>query len=242
MERPILFNTEMVQAILEDRKRTTRRIIKKKYSNTDIELLANKGGTRFVEMQNDAPKDIIREDGSRRVHVKAFSEIKQPYQVGNILYVRETFYQYGEWMTHEIRKEDGENKQKQFFAPKKDKTIYFIDNIPNDIKVLHGYKSGRGYYKRPSLFMPKEAARIFLKVTDVRVERLKDMKEEDALKEGFVSTAKLTDDELDYTGIYAIENFRELWDSLYKIHNQGWEDNPWVWVIEFERINKGEKE
>ncbi|MDU4954010.1 MAG: hypothetical protein E6X21_17000, partial [Clostridium sp.] len=91
MEKPILFNTDMVRAILEGRKTCTRRVIKNKYDNADITFFENKYGKRLVYMQNDTPKDIIHEDGSRTCHLKAYEEIKKPYEVGDILWVRETW-------------------------------------------------------------------------------------------------------------------------------------------------------
>lgn len=85
--------------------------------------------------------------------------------------------------------------------------------------------------------MPKEAARIFLKVTGVRVERLQDMTEEDALKEGVEAGALFIDDET--LEIPAVRRFQKLWNSTIKksdMDKYGWNENPWVWVIEFERL------
>lgn len=91
----------------------------------------------------------------------------------------------------------------------------------------------------PSIHMPKEAARIFLRVTDVRVERLQDITSEQLRKEGLTSCAVHCGDmEI------AIEEWRFLWDSTIKKTNlvtYGWNANPWVWVIEFEKINKEDK-
>jgi hypothetical protein len=97
---------------------------------------------------------------------------------------------------------------------------------------------------RPSLFMPKEAARIFLRITDVRVKRLQDITEEDARDEG-------VGDPYDYQapeyyeqphmrGIgYFASAFAGLWDSLNSKRGYGWDTNPWVWVYSFERCGKG---
>lgn len=97
---------------------------------------------------------------------------------------------------------------------------------------------------RPSIHMPKEAARIWLKVTDVRVERLQDMDWRDALDEGVN-----TQFPRDKTGEYIfdenpIDDFIELWDSTIKksdLDRYGWDASPWVWVIEFERCEKPEE-
>lgn len=97
---------------------------------------------------------------------------------------------------------------------------------------------------KPSIFMPKEACRIFLKVTDVRVERLQDISEEDAISEGvekhsdYGSTGYIHYGEPDaaYTDIDAVWSFETLWES---INGSGsWDANPWVWVYELERCEK----
>ena len=87
----------------------------------------------------------------------------------------------------------------------------------------------------PSIHMPKEAARIFLKVTSVKVERLQNMDEESGLKEGIPKRGSRL----------PIFVFMELWDSTIKksdLDEYGWDANPWVWVIEFERCEKPESE
>ena len=95
----------------------------------------------------------------------------------------------------------------------------------------------------PSIHMPKEAARIFLKVTDVRVERLQDMSEVDTAKEGIrtdIQTHRL-DDPGFIENVGGVELFKQLWDSTIKkedIDLYGWDANPYVWVIEFERCEK----
>ncbi len=224
-EKPILFNTEMVKAIMEGRKTVTRRIIKNKYSNANIEWFEDKYGKRLVYMQNDSPKDIIHDNGSRTCYLKSYKEILQPYKVGDILYVRETWCK------------DGES---YFFKADTDMDEAIIYMAINDLKW------------KPSIHMPKEAARIFLKVTNVRVERLQDITEEGAIKEGIRAYTK---DEKVYN--YALNEeqypwivmprepitpFCKLWNSTIKkdqLNKYSWQANPWVWVIEFERIEKG---
>ena len=91
---------------------------------------------------------------------------------------------------------------------------------------------------KPSIHMPKEAARIWLKVTDVRVERLQEMDKTDALKEGI-------DPRLCINLSHALTKFKKIWDSTIKksdLDIYGWKANPWVWVIEFERCEKLGKE
>lgn len=227
MEKPILFNTDMVRAILEGRKTCTRRVIKNKYDNADITFFENKYGKRLVYMQNDTPKDIIHEDGSRTCHLKAYEEIKKPYEVGDILWVRETWCDATTDLYVDSDLELGDCK----YIFKVDDNGRIQPIIELDVKRW-----------RPSIHMPKEAARIFLEVTSVRAERLKDIAEDGAKAEGAISTAIENEDGTDYVGLYAIENFREIWNSTIKKeerHKYGWKANPWVWVIEFkEKIRK----
>lgn len=146
---------------------------------------------------------------------------KPPYQPGDILYVRET---WSEWT---------------------DGYIYKAWNSP----FPQVGKSSVMKWK-PSIHMPKEAARIWLKVTDVRVERLQKMTDEDCEKEGLENACKKCESHLfncdicmNNDGIK--EEFKELWDSTIKkadIDKYGWSANPWVWVIEFERCEEPGKE
>lgn len=187
--KPILFNTEMVQAILEGRKTVTRRKIDRDITNfCDVDT----DGTLLDYQNCDGdfinPVDLCR------------------YRKGDILWVRETWSEHQEYYN---------NSAKVFAEP------HYI------------YKADGVYANkwRPSIHMPKEAARIFLKVTDVRVERLQDITEEDAIAEGMSKT--LVDG---VVFISAKGNFHVFWDSLSIKRGYGWDTNPWVWVIEFERV------
>lgn len=177
--KPILFNTEMVRAILDGRKTCTRRLV------------------RFLPGENPQWTGYIR-DGLMLYNGRNEPCImKAPYQPGDILYVRETWKK----------------------AP--NGYYYYEDWQRNDIADVTKWK--------PSIYMPKDAARIWLKVTDVRVERLQDMTDDDAEAEGC----------FDYTSTAL--GFFYIWDSTIKksdIDRYGWDANPWVWVIEFERCEK----
>ena len=105
------------------------------------------------------------------------------------------------------------------------------------------YKAGHEYADRlddlkqwrPSIFMPKEACRIFLRVTDVRVERVRDISEADATSEG---VKNYHDSKGNITTKNKVEAFRHLWDYLNEKRGFGWDTNPWVWVYTFERVEK----
>ena len=92
---------------------------------------------------------------------------------------------------------------------------------------------------KPSIHMPRWASRITIEITGVRVERLNDISEQDAIAEGLTSNAKLTDDGKDYTGFYASDNFLNLWCKIYG--DGSFDANPWVWVVEFVTIKDGAK-
>lgn len=208
--KPILFNTEMVRAIL-DGKTVTRRVIK---------FPTN----RYTGQVPIADKVSLTE---LRIDKANFSEepfygfdVKLPYQPCDILYVRET------WSDHYVPDEDGKPKLEY---------CYKADEINIKAECLLG-ENNRWY---PSIHMPKEAARIWLKVTDVQVERLQDITEQQAKQEGFV-------DDTEYcVGDTARGHFAKDWRKTIKkkdIERYGWEANPWVWAIEFERCEKPESE
>ncbi len=194
--KPILFNTEEVQATLDNRKTVTRRVVKK---STVDKFVLSQDGRLLGNFNADYP-----EWGTYPTIDDA------PYRPGDILYVRETFFEY---KGHFYYKADGKHE---------------------------GLARMGIYFKwRPSIHMPCKAARIFLRVTDVRVERLQDINDDEALKEGF-----------GYFGAVdwiksPFYDFRDTWDTLLKPKDRalyGWVANPWVWVIEFERVSREEAE
>lgn len=138
---------------------------------------------------------------------------KAPYQPGDILYVRETWGEGYEEGTYIYRASD-------------------------KLAGLPTFKESSKLIYHPSIRMPKEAARIWLKVADVRVERLQDIDGKGCVKEG------IEEEPLKYVGDEFVKGmFHDLWDSTVKksdIDRYGWDANPWVWVIEFEMCEKPE--
>lgn len=205
-ELPILFNTEMVRAILDNRKTCTRRVIKDVVKeNQEI----NKNSKGKFELYDITP----------RCGIPKGKIYKPPYQPGDILYVRET------WTDHYVPNEIGKPELQY---------CYKADGVDIKAECLPG-ENNRWY---PSIHMPKEAARIWLKVTDVRVERLQDITEIQAQAEG-CNSGLLTGP------CNARGQFENLWNRTIKksdIDTYGWKANPWVWVIEFERCEKPGKE
>ncbi len=206
MIRPILFNTEMVTAILEDRKTATRRLVKPQ-PEKDMKYKHD------ILVMGGAKKDhgkfgfATREWGGRIMYARP------PALVGDILYVRET---WSEWTDGYV--------YKAWTSP-----------FPQP-----GRYSDKMMIWHPSIHMPKEAARIWLKVTEVRVERLQEINGQDVLKEGINSHVH---PEANYFDGNQREMFEELWNSTIKkseLNLYVWEANPWVWVIEFEKTGKPE--
>jgi hypothetical protein len=194
-EKPILFNAEMVQAILAGLKTQTRRIIK------GFPLYPP-----FFEV--DEGRGWLEESESGTFYaLEAFSKV----QPGDVLWVRETW--------------------QRLFDHKGWRYKYRADY--NDDEPL---KLGGMYVAwRPSIHMPREAARIFLKVKDVRAERLKSITIDEIKAEGLTSAAVHVGDEE-----IAFKEWELLWNCTIKkadLPRYGWDANPWVWVIEFERIN-----
>ena len=202
--KPILFNTEMVRAILEGRKSCTRRIVKGFIPND-----AEWGYTAFT------PKGCI---SCRGTFADGYGEkfFKLPCKPGDILYVRET------WCALPVN-EAGHMRGHSVYYYKAD----------GDLRP----EGWRGNW-RPSIHMPKEAARIWLKVTDVRAERLWEISADGIRNEGLSSAAAHCGDmEI------ALKEWEKLWNSTIPkkdIDRYGWQANPWVWVIEFKRCDKPE--
>lgn len=209
MVRPILFNSDMVRAILEGRKTVTRRVIK----DTDESMYAGMCGL--------GPGLFDRNTGIR---------VKESYyRLGDILYVRET------WGIANLDYDD--KKVFIIYRTGNEQENGICVTLPNEkFEKIYESMAGNSPDWHPSIHMPKEAARIWLKVTDVRAERLHNLTNRDAKKEGVTV-------ETDNSGIAHRAAFMRLWDSTIKksdIGTYGWNANPWVWVIEFERCEKPE--
>lgn len=228
-ETPILFSTLMILAILAGRKTMTRRIIKPQ------PIIDNDSGYVFDGNHHFAAN----------IHnwKETFTDHFSRWMRDDLIWVKETFYAYGHWTSIT---DTNTSKTEWTF---RDLTIIknlkhqYADNPPE--KVYRRNDRKLGWYKRPSLFMPKEAARIWLEVTDIKVERLQDISEEDAIAEGV--------DKHPYNGmkgweyryknyqhttsavLYAKNSFSTLWRSING--GESWGANPWVWVVSFKVLS-----
>lgn len=212
-ELPILFNTEMVRAIMDGRKSCTRRIVKPQpqsrlcytFAGSDCGTWGYPSKTAHESWGDKyrLPDGITDEELKRRW--------KPPYRVDDILYVRETWSE---------GYEDGT----------------YIYRAYDKLADLPTFKESSKLIYHPSIHMPKEAARIWLKVTGVRVERLQDIDGKGCVKEG------IEEEPLKYVGDEFVKGmFHDLWDSTIKksdLDRYGWDANPWVFVYEFERCKK----
>ena len=208
-ERGMIFNAEMVRAILDGRKTQTRRPIKWKQ-------------TRFTEIGE-------REDGSKwpwsedAEHAFDFWHPCSFGSVGDRIWVRETFQ--GPLFDFDLM--DSYCKDSTPFE-KSEFCVYKADGVP----APEFYDADDELHScwRPSIHMPRWASRILLEITDVRVERLKSISDRDALREG-CSAADMK------SGDCVADVFARLWASIYG--SDSWNANPWVWVIEFKRVEGG---
>lgn len=206
--KPILFNTAMVQAILDDRKTTTRRIVKGNINDLD---LIGTGSSRCNDTFDTTLFGKLDKEKVWNSDVK--ERVKAPYMPGDILYVRETW-----GISNPLGDFARNNRTAEY--------VYKAGYSKGErIPMVREQEKNLGVWK-PSIHMPKDAARIFLKVTSARVERLQDITEEGIRAEGITE---------EFPPI-ARDNFQELWDSTTKEYR--WRLNPYVWVISFERCEK----
>lgn len=207
--KPILFSTEMVQSILDGRKTQTRRVIKEKMSSDVMQYATENNKETFDFISRNAP-----------------------IKFNDILWVRETFEYFAtNWNPHDKLEK---SSQVTFNYKASDRQFLNEVDVMGELayKALYHIEKNLGF--KPSIHMPKDAARIFLKVTDVRCERLNEISCSDCKAEG-VFYEKHENEDVD--DVLALEAFMKLWDRING-KTIPWESNPWVWVYTFEKIEK----
>lgn len=262
MERPILYSTDMVQALLDNRKSKTRRTNGLDEINETINLF-------------DFHASIVNNKGCyanfKNVVDGTITTIKCPYgKPGDLLWVRENWQLKG-WCFDDgemqINYQAGGHLWVDIHDPKEDSSWLQnqIEKLEN-AGVLVMSETDEDYFEftdkpqpwKPNIHMPKEAARIWLKVADVRVERLQDISEDDAIAEGIevgptetdpfsrksLPTYKIYTELNRFVWASPVVSFKSLWESINGADS--WKANPWVWVVEFEVVSttgvKGMKE
>lgn len=230
--KPILFNTEMVREILDGLKTCTRRICKdaNEYTVPDMEFY--NADKRTYAVHNFADK--------KHTEQLSIAERTCPICPGDILYVRESVFQgVGRYL----------DVSGETVCVLTNDFEYYADGLHEKDHWKDKYEN-TWMHRRPSIHMPKEAARIWLKVTDVRVERLQSITEGGAIREGaegekchHTNTGAFGCTDCMNTGWIEPPQveFMQIWNSTIKesdLDRYGWDANPWVWVIEFERCEK----
>lgn len=216
-ERPILFSGVMVQAILAGRKSQTRRVI----TPQPDESTANFSSELVTEawLAGEIP-------------------VKCPYgPPGDRLWVRESWgYRGNHWSNQKTEVED------IFIEYRADGEKRTVTKPNGTSDSLNRQREGdlnfnyEAYWAswRPSIFMPRWASRLTLEVKKVRVERLQEISDRDARAEGV--TLNCSGDHLSHDVACHIEHYEDLWDSINEKRGFGWAKNPWVWVVEFQRV------
>lgn len=210
---PILFNTDMVRAILDGRKTVTRRKI-------PIDVV------NYCDIDTDGTLLSYENDCGDFIEPGKLCQYKQ----GDILYVRECGI---------IQSMKNFDKTVKMYFPADDTLIEF-KVTPDEYERLSRFQEDK---KLSPYWLTKQESRIWLKVKDVRVERLQEITEKQAKEEGAIDNRGFIhppDDE--YNSIHtAKEHFEQIWNSTIKksdLDRYGWDASPWVWVIEFERCEK----
>lgn len=199
--KPILFNTEMVSAILDERKTVTRRLVKPHYRDNEMgyQIISNNNTGEYIRIEYyNEWEDVTR-------------TMKEPYRPGDILYVRET-WQFLPCIDCQMQIE-GCNKQPVEYENSdmvaEGCYIYKADCLEPERMCWH-----------PSIHMPKEAARIFLRVTGIEVQQVKAVTQKDAIEEGFASR-------------------KEFVEAFFKMYKDCTEES-WLWTIRLKKISKQE--
>ncbi|EGV1295405.1 hypothetical protein KJT36_002785 [Salmonella enterica] len=216
-ERGMIFNAEMVRAILDGRKTQTRRIMAIQPEHSELGL------RRVIDSKNgrDNGKYFWSQSDARGLKMRS-KVFGCPYgEVGDRIWVRETYQ--GPLFDYEHMESYLEDSSK-FYKP--EFCVYRADGKP--APEFYDADDNLHYGWRPSIHMPRWASRLTLEITGVRVERLNSITESDAEAEGVTDTG---------FGDLLVDGYRYLWKSIYG--EESWAANPWVWVIEFKRVEGG---
>ncbi|ASL89065.1 hypothetical protein BVG97_16250 [Serratia marcescens] len=236
-ERPVIFNGEMVRAILDGRKTQTRRAI------SDRQL-------HLIDVASQVGECYPLESGIDHSNSQSYYREHCPFgQVGDRLWVRETFAVLGnedgcpiDWNGNLIKGDEKQAARIYKASCWQEPGNYGLWSIPDRETQYEGTW-------RPSIHMSRWASRIMLEITAVRVERLNDISVDDAKAEGvralennFGNGPAYCDyllPNLDDTAEWynrASDSFKSLWKSIYG--EESWRANPWVWVIEFKQVSE----
>lgn len=235
---PMLYSTPMVQALLENRKKMTRRTKGLEKFNAAPDIWRYDG---FDEEIKSHYMELISSDGK---FTEKYFEVVCPYEVGDVFWVKENFYTASNW-----------DHWKPSMLKSINVEVFYVADFSNH-EVSRPLSKGK---TRPCIFLPKEYARLFLKIKAIRVERLNTISNEDAIGEGINSEIFFLDNKIsiyenylpgkdfydwgDYSWNFGKEihsapvaSFCSLWESINV--DGSWNSNPLVFVYEFEQIEK----
>lgn len=211
-EKPILFNGEMVRAILDGRKTQTRRVMKPQPKKIHGLYCFFKGKSPYAKFSYQTLANFKK---------RAIAECSPYGQKGDQLWVRETWRAYGD--------RGGLLRDQELAHCTGPRDVMFKATADEAEIALFDF--------RPSIFMPRWASRIQLSIKDIRVERLQDISEEDAQAEGCSAewgNVSAPMEPPEYDGHSARDDFHALWDSINAKRGYEWDSNPFVWVVDFE--------
>lgn len=240
-ERPIIFSVPMVNAILAGKKNVTRRIVKFPLRRLVAKDRRSSGvlspdGAHLESTDNPGQLDL-------QTYIADGATDLCPYgQAGTTLWLKEAFYAFGRWEAHPRKKSDRDDWRFIDMTLESGRDYRFCE--PEDYVKSSRAQPTPTWWLRPSLFMPRRASRVDLEVTEVRIERLRDITDEQARAEGFspmhdgVHTYFVNHLPRPSSGmsVTAVIAFALYWQRLHG--NESWNENPWVWVVSFRRRDK----
>ena len=218
----ILFKTDMIQATVDLRKTVTRRLdhlkeINKEPDKWKLDATLDDGTACFLPKHSNDPVNVV------------FA--KPRYHVGEVVYIKEAHYRYGHWIKNGISKT---GRQKWLFKALSEQ-VWFTDKPPEFV-LRNSDKLNMGCFKRPALFLPAKLARTWLKFADVRAERLNELDDTEAIKEGIIVLGRPELNDLS-RGKFR-HAYVNLWDSINPKYP--FSSNPFVFRYEFKMIKDGQ--
>lgn len=232
----VSFSTPLPERILDGIKTQTRRIIKsrsKLLPPPEAVYVSQVG--KWFHFENTSETATTQDDDGKP-ELKTWTYTCPYGEEGDQLWVKENFYAWGCWETRFSEKKGRYERNFIDLTIQSGKSYRYMDCPPD--QILSGKSEMVGWWKRPSIFMPRVASRILLEITRIRVERLNDISEEDAIAEGAKADpcdhARRTCSEIGCYGPSAKNDFQFIWDSING--NNSWQLNPWVWCINFKVI------